>query len=46
MQITGEKQQYPWTNENGGYDLISSFENFKVLMEFKGKYFDGYRKPQ
>ena len=41
MQITGEKQQYPRTNENGGYDLISSFENFKVLMEFKGKYFDG-----
>ena len=27
-------------------NLIGSLESFQALMEFKGKYFDGYRKPQ
>ena len=39
MQSTGEKQQYTWTNKMLD-DLIISLENFKILMEFKAKYFD------
>ena len=27
-------------------DLICSVENFKALIEFKGKYFDGDRQAQ
>lgn len=45
MQSTGEKQQFLWTNEMMDASIIS-LENFKALMEFKGKYFDGDRQAQ
>ena len=45
MQSTGEKQQFLWTNEMMHASIIS-LENFKALMEFKGKYFDGDRQAQ
>ena len=45
MQSTGEKQQFSWTNKMVN-DLISSIENFKALIEFKGKYSDGDRQAQ
>lgn len=46
MQSTGEKQQFLWTNEMMNASIIS-LENFKALMEFKGKYFDfGDRQAQ
>lgn len=42
MQITGEKQQFIWTDKMVD-DLSRSLENVKALLEFKGKYFDGDR---
>ena len=45
MQSTREKQQFSWANKMVN-DLISSLENFKALIEFKGKYFDRDRQAQ
>ena len=45
MQITGEKQQFIWTNKMVD-DLSRSLENVKALLEFEGKYFDRDRQAQ
>ena len=45
LQNTGVKQQFAWTNKMVD-DLIVRLENFKVLMEFKAKYFDRDRNTQ
>ena len=43
MSNSGEKLQFTRTNKMVD-DLINNLENFKTLMELKGKYFDGERQ--
>ena len=45
MLFLWEKQQFTCTHKMMD-DLICSVENFKALIEFKGKYFDGDRQAQ
>ena len=46
MQSAGEKQQFKRTNKMVDDYLISSLENFKALLDFKGKYFDIEKEKQ